>query len=617
MPDGADAMSAEAYEAGVSTGSSEGGSPNSDRRRRALWPRVAPLLGERRGRLVVLIVTSVLSGLSESVILAVLAQVATSLVARTKVVHAAIGPVHVVTTNGVILGVAGAFAAFRLALQVPISVLPARISAEVQARMRNQLFASFTNASWSVQSRDREGHLQEMATNQVMQASFGALHATNLVAAGATFLVLVLSALALNVAAAAAVLAAAALLFAILRPLNAMGAGKARALSQAQMNYASGVGQATRVAEETQVFGVSGAQQDRVGHLVEVTRRHYFDTQLLARLVPNVYQSLIYLILVAGLVALYLAGAGGLASLGAVVLLLVRAGAYGQQIQAGYQMVRQTLPFVRRLQDAQRYYSASVPSLGDARLVAVQTIAFESVTFSYVPGRPAIRDVSFEIRNGEAIGVIGPSGAGKSSIVQLLLRLRVPDSGRYLVNQLLAEQYSAEDWPQRFGYVPQEPRLLHASVAENIRYFRDLDQDAVERAARLACIHDDVVSWSHGYDTIIGPRADAISGGQQQRICLARAVAVMPDVLVLDEPTSALDPRSEALLHQSLLELRGRVTLVIVAHRMMSLAICERVMVIVDGRLEAFEPTARLHQSSDYYRVAVIAAAPLQAEPRA
>src|SRR4029077_11605435 len=135
----------------------------------------------------------------------------------------------------------------------------------------------------------------------------------------------------------------------------------------------------------------------------------------------------------------------------------------------------------------------------------------------------------------------------------------------------------------------QEPRLIHASVADNIRYYRRLDDEAVERAGRLARIHDDVMAWFSDYDTIIGHRADAVSGGQRQRICVARALAAEPEVLVLDEPTSALDPRSESRLRESLLALKGELTLFLVAHRMATLAVCDRVIVLVDGRLEAFD----------------------------
>jgi ABC-type multidrug transport system fused ATPase/permease subunit len=117
------------------------------------------------------------------------------------------------------------------------------------------------------------------------------------------------------------------------------------------------------------------------------------------------------------------------------------------------------------------------------------------------------------------------------------------------------------------------------------------------------------MSWSDGYETIIGPRADAVSGGQQQRICLARALAARPEVLVLDEPTSALDPHSETLIQESLSGLRHELTVFVIAHRMSTLDICDRVMVIVDGRLVAFEATDLLQRNNSYYRSASVIAA--------
>jgi ATP-binding cassette subfamily B protein len=131
----------------------------------------------------------------------------------------------------------------------------------------------------------------------------------------------------------------------------------------------------------------------------------------------------------------------------------------------------------------------------------------------------------------------------------------------------------------------------------------------VERAGRLARIHDDTMSWPQGYQTIVGPRADAVSGGQQQRICLARALAARPQVLILDEPTSALDPHSETLIQESLTALKADLTLFIVAHRMSTLDICDRVMVIVSGRLVAFDTKAFLQTENSYYRSASMIAA--------
>jgi ABC-type multidrug transport system fused ATPase/permease subunit len=229
---------------------------------------------------------------------------------------------------------------------------------------------------------------------------------------------------------------------------------------------------------------------------------------------------------------------------------------------------------------------------------------FEDVGYAYRAGRPVLSDVTFAVDGVQAVGVIGPSGAGKSTLVQLLLGLRAPGQGKYLVNGTPAHEFLPADWHRLVAYLPQEPHLLHASVADNIRYFRELDDEAVQRAARLARIHDDVMGWADGYETIVGPRADAVSGGQQQRICLARALAARPQMLVLDEPTSALDPTSEMLIGQSLTELEHELILFIVAHRMSTLDICDRVMIILDGKLAAFDTVTNLQQHNPYYRTA-------------
>jgi ABC-type multidrug transport system fused ATPase/permease subunit len=463
---------------------------------------------------------------------------------------------------------------------------------------------AYSHASWEKQSQDREGHFQEMMSNQIQQASTGALQTTQLIIAFCTFLILVAGAFALNPVGAGVVFVAASLMFAALRPANARAMRLARQLSAAQLEYAGAVGEANRMTEETNVFGVAGPQSKRVDAYVMVARGLFVRVQVLARGVPNLYQSLIYIILVAGLLVISLSGLSHFSELGAVVLLLVRAGSYGQQVQTFWVSLRQSLPFVERLENSINGYAESTPVRGDVGLQTIESLAFEKVTYSYQPDRPVLRDVSFAVERGETIGVVGPSGAGKSTIVQILLSLRDPRSGRYAINGIDATQIKLSDLHRRIAYVPQAPKLLHASVAENVRFHRDYDDAAVERACRLAFIHDEIMSWPAGYDTIVGPRADAVSGGQQQRICLARALVSSPSILVLDEPTSALDPRSEGLIQQSLEELRDQMTLFIVAHRMSTLSICDRVMVVLDGELNAFATLPELSESNDYYRFA-------------
>ena len=562
------------------------------------------LVGDRASLVIKLGIASVLAALSEALILTVAAAVATTLVdgrhsvglgLGVLVLHVAVGPLLLVT-----LGIA----VVRLLLQFGVAHYPALIAGNVQLGLRRELFAAYTAASWEQQSQDREGHFQELMTNQITIASWGALAAAGLVVSAFTVIVLAATAFVLDVVAAVIVLAAAAVLFILLRPLNALGARYASRLSTAQLEYAGGISEASGVAEEVQVFGVGAPVRGRVDDLATAARSLFVRTQFVGRFVPGAYQAAVYMILVGGLIAVSGTRTAGLSSLGAVILLLVRAGSHGQQFQGSYQLVRQSLPYLERLQDTTTKYLASQPSTGSTRLEAIETVEFVGVGYEYRSDRPALSDVTWEVARGETVGIVGPSGAGKSTLAQIMLRLRAPQHGSYLINGRPASDYQTEDWDRLVAYVPQHPRLVHASVADNVRFFRDIDDAAVERACHLARIHDDIIQWPAGYETFVGPRADAVSGGQQQRICLARALAGRPGLLILDEPTSALDSRSEALIQQSLASLHEELTLFIVAHRMSTLTICDRVLVMLDGTLDAFETPAELEQSNRYYQVA-------------
>ena len=568
--------------------------------------RLNLLIGERRRLIASLGFCSVLSGLAEAALLALVAQIAVTLTGKG---HGKVNLLNIHASTHRLILIAFGLATLRLLLQFPLSILPARIAGDVQASLRKRLFNSFTVASWTVKSSDREGQLQETMSGQVMQATSGALQATTLVTMSLTFLVLMAFAFALNALAAAAVFGAALALFAVLRPLRGLAVRRSRALSKAQVRYAAGIAESNRLAEETQVFGVGPAQRGRIDGLIDSARDLFYSSQVIGRLVPNLYQAIIYMLLVGALWVLDEVGTKHAASLGAVVLILVRAGNNGQGVQAAWQGLQQSMPFIERTQEAAERYEASAPPAGNKPLTKVQTIRFERVNFAYRPDTPTLENISFEVFHNEAIGVIGPSGAGKSTLIQLLLQLRAPLSGRYLVNGEEVSWFRRDDWHRLVAYVPQSPRLLHASVAENIRFLRDIDDEQIERAAKLARIHEDVMSWPRGYKTVVGPRADAVSGGQQQRICLARALAAHPEVLVLDEPTSALDPHSETLIQESLTALRSNLTMFVVAHRMSTLDICDRVMVIEEGRLAAFDSRLLLQQQNQYYRSASAIAA--------
>jgi ABC-type multidrug transport system fused ATPase/permease subunit len=564
------------------------------------------LLGNRPFFVAMLVAASVVAGFCESIILALLAEIATALVDHRDSLTLSLGLVHVSASIDQLLLVGFVVATLRVALQGALSYLPARIAADTQAALQHRLFAAFTNASWSVVAKDGEGTFQELATSQVIQASYGVVYASTVLTSGFLVAVLVASALVIQTVTALVVIVAGFALFLIFRPLNDIGRRRAGALSAAQVTYAAGIHDAVSTAEEARVFGVGNVQLKQIDSLSAREREQFFQTQLLGRLVGGGYQSLVLLLLIGGLGILEATGtAGHLASLGAVVLLLVRASNFGQIVQTNYHLMQQSMPYLEGLLEAEDRYLNSHPVLGSRALDVIPSLAFHDVTYSYSPDRLVLQRLTFSIEPSEVIGIIGPTGAGKSTLVQLLLRLRGPRSGSYRVAGEPASAWSPATWSERVSYVPQAPRLIHASVAENIRFHRDLDHAAVERAARQAHIHDEITTWPDGYQTVISDRAKAVSGGQRQRLCLARALAGDPLMLVLDEPTSALDPRSEALVQESIATLKGKMTIFVIAHRLSTLDLCDRVMVLRDGMIEAFGSAREVNESNDFYKTAI------------
>ena len=279
------------------------------------------------------------------------------------------------------------------------------------------------------------------------------------------------------------------------------------------------------------------------------------------------------------------AGGDDLTGVGPVVLLLVRSLGYAKQLQTAQQAAHEFAPYVWAISsECERYEKVRAPRTGQEP-ASFERISFEQVTFSYQPGRPVLDQVDLEIRFGEAIGLVGSSGGGKSTLVQLLLGLRTPTRGRISIDGTDRAEIHPVRFARLVAFVPQENRLMRASVADNIRFHRDLPLEAVEQAARDAHLHEDVMRLPQGYDTVVGPGAHDLSGGQKQRLGIARALVGDPRLLVLDEPTSALDARSENLIKETLEDLVGNCALLIVAHRPATLQLCDRVVVLEGGRL--------------------------------
>ncbi|MBA4193364.1 MAG: type I secretion system permease/ATPase [Comamonadaceae bacterium] len=220
-------------------------------------------------------------------------------------------------------------------------------------------------------------------------------------------------------------------------------------------------------------------------------------------------------------------------------------------------------------------------------------LALESVT-AMPPGSalPALRNVNLQLPAGEVLGVIGPSGSGKSTLARLLVGVWPATAGKVRLDGSDVYQWNKDELGPHLGYLPQDIELFAGTVSENIARFGMVDADKVITAAKLAGVHDMILHFPQGYDTVLGDGGAGLSGGQKQRIGLARALYDDPSLIVLDEPNSNLDDSGEQALLAAIQQLRQRGrTIVVVSHRTSILQVTTRLLLLRQGTLQAFGPT--------------------------
>ncbi len=213
-------------------------------------------------------------------------------------------------------------------------------------------------------------------------------------------------------------------------------------------------------------------------------------------------------------------------------------------------------------------------------------IRVESVSFSYNPERQVLSDVSFEVPPGSKVAVVGPSGAGKSTLSRLLFRFYEADSGRILIDDQDIAGVSQDSLRENIGIVPQDTVLFNQSIYHNIHYAnRQASLEDVIKAARVANIHEFIQGLPEGYDTIVGERGLKLSGGEKQRIAIARVILKNPRILVFDEATSSLDSRSEQSILTSLKQVALQHTTLVIAHRLSTIIDADNILVMDKGEI--------------------------------
>jgi len=461
--------------------------------------------------------------------------------------------------------------------------------AQVATDVRLKLLSALLGARWDYFLHQPIGALTNAMATESVRASSAYLNGARTIALLIEALVYSFVALTVSWQVTLSALAGGVLLFLLFGRL--VGTARRAGLRQTDL-FASLLSRMTDTLQSVKALKsmglaerASAVQESETGRLNDALRRQVFSEEALRALQEPVIVMLVAL----GLYAVVTHWSIPVASIMVLVVLLVRVLSAAGKVQRAYQkMVSQESAYwsimraVDNAEQARETGGNQTPHLN-------REIRLDQVCFS-IGDKQILRDVALSIPVGSFTTLVGPSGSGKTTVVDLVTGLLKPTAGRILLDDTPLADCSLSKWRHMIGYVPQEILLLHDSVLNNVTLGDPaLSEADTEWALRAAGAWDFVASMPEGLHTVVGERGGKVSGGQRQRLCIARALVRRPKLLILDEATSALDPSSEAALCETLSGLRGSITVLAVSHQSGLADIADRVIHIEHGKLTGSE----------------------------
>lgn len=491
-----------------------------------------------------------------------------------------------VTVNQLVI-VSAVLVTLVLLISVPLARMQGWLASRAVARARQSVIDAFVHTAHDYRMRQREGFLQQLIGEYCQHIAATVQNFTSFCVAGATLFVLLVFPLIISPKIAVVLFMAICCCFVLIGPLAEVVRQDAMRRSEVNRGVSGQSAQLARLADEISSFNVGGPVAKDINRRVDDAAKVLAQVSFTDALLPPLYQfgTLAIVILFVGI--LLAVDPGRHPNLAALALLMFRLIGYGRQLLGAIQNGSKAAPYVERIRDEVAGMRLHARPLGTVRQSSFQGIVARDICFSFPSGKQVLGGVSMTIDKGKAIGIIGASGEGKSTLASVIAGVRQPASGVLTSGGVPLSGIAPESWSRMVAIVPQDTKLIAASVADNIRFYRRIySVDDVVAAARAAHIHDEIMALPRGYDTRIGPGGRGFSGGQRQRLVIARALIGEPEFLILDEPSSALDRNSEALVSETLAALKGKTTIMIVTHRPATLGICDEVWRLDGGTLK-------------------------------
>ena len=480
----------------------------------------------------------------------------------------------------------------------------AKVAGRYEEDARKDLFSRTMRASWSFILNQKGGQLESIILYDIERATSILGLITGLILIFTTFLTYAFVAFSISAKTTLVIMIIGIILFLVYKPVFYGIRKLFQEVVKLQKESNHHVGESLSGAKAIKSAAVEDVVINKASDYFARLRKAKLSASIYKQSTVSLIEPLGFAVIAFLFIATYRSPSFSIASFAVIMYLIQRLFTYFRTAQNQIHSLNEAIPYLgamlnyrKNVVDGKEIWS------GDKRFSLNKEVEFRNVVFGYVENRDILSNLNFTIKKGDITGIIGASGAGKTTIVDLLLRLFRPKSGEILVDDVGLEEIDINDWRKNIGYVSQDIFLTNESIENNIRFYNEkMSQADVIAAAKAANIYETVQSFPEQFKTIAGERGVKLSGGQRQRIALARALARNPKLLILDEATSSIDNESERLIQESIQNLKGRATIIIIAHRPSTVMQADNLLVLKNGQIiEQGKPSDLLNNEISYF----------------
>lgn len=482
-----------------------------------------------------------------------------------------------------------------------------KVTADYENQTRAELFRETLRASWPYLMQQKIGYLETVLINDIAHSTYLLRYLAQIILLATSLIIYSAAALSISPNVTLSTFALGLIILFLLRRF----VYKTRVISQ---KYADLTKEVSHHINENMI-GIKTVKAMGAEEPVIIRGREHFANlkklrikNFLLQSIPNEMIEPIGLIFIVVLFAVMYKTSGpgfNFAAFAVLIYLINRIFGYLKNAQMKMHSVSEFIPY---LKSSVEYKNKAIknkePDSGLDKFKFQQQLEFKDVSFTYgADAKKVLKKINFSVKKGDMIGLIGPSGAGKTTIVDLLLRLFEPRAGSILLDGKAIKDIDLAAWRKNLGYVSQDIFLINDTIENNIKFYdKSITKKDIIAASRQANIYKFINELPQGFKTVVGERGVMLSGGQRQRIILARVLAREPELLVLDEATSALDNQSEVAIQKAIDNLKGKVTVLVIAHRLSTVMNTDKLIVLEKGSIvEQGTPQSLLKDKDSYF----------------